>query len=70
MMTLKVAILLEWNRIFVPRGTRGSFYVSWLSTVVSLCAIYLLYIPVCQFDEFFMIGSETFVILINCATTT
>ncbi|KAI1345649.1 hypothetical protein F5Y01DRAFT_320551 [Xylaria sp. FL0043] len=38
-MLLKVAILLQWLRLFVPRGTKGSFY--WTSYVLILANILL-----------------------------
>ncbi|KAK7936646.1 uncharacterized protein PG986_015084 [Apiospora aurea] len=50
---LKVAILLDWMRIFVPAGTRGSFFwachvVMWINilwTVIMLIAVNLSCIP-------------------------
>ncbi|KAI0965589.1 hypothetical protein F4678DRAFT_485233 [Xylaria arbuscula] len=44
-MTLKAAILLDWIRIFVPRGTRNYFY--WIGTIVlvlhtTFCAAWII----------------------------
>ncbi|KAJ3575422.1 hypothetical protein NPX13_g4037 [Xylaria arbuscula] len=38
-MLLKVAILVQWIRIFVPRGSKGSFY--WTSYVLTLANVLL-----------------------------